>query len=69
MFKQYAAEGITSAEIDLIIRKLEVLPASDLYGSNKAFMKLVSDGFQLTREDRSKKDLTKDCSTSTGCAM
>lgn len=55
--KQYAAEGITSAEIDLIIRKLEVLPASDLYGSNKAFMKLVSDGFQLTREDRSKKDL------------
>lgn len=55
--KQYAAEGITPAEIDLIIRKLEVLPASDLYGSNKAFMKLVSDGFLLKREDRSRKDL------------
>jgi type I restriction enzyme, R subunit len=55
--ERYADEGITPAEIDLIIRKLEVLPASDLYGSNKAFMKLVSDGFQLTREDRNQKDL------------
>lgn len=55
--KQYAAEGITPAEIELIIRKLEVLPASDLYGSNKAFMKLVSDGFLLKREDRNQKDL------------
>src|SRR6185369_3617700 len=55
--KQYAAEGITPTEIELIIRKLEVLPASDLYGSNKAFMKLVSDGFLLKREDRNQKDL------------
>lgn len=53
----YSAEGITPAEIELIIRKLEVLPASDLYGSNKAFMKLVSDGFLLKREDRNQKDL------------
>lgn len=55
--ERYSTEGITQAEIEQIIRKLEVLPASDLYGSNKAFMKLVSDGFQLTREDRSQKDL------------
>ena len=55
--EQYANDGITQSEIDLIIRKLEVLPASDLYGSNKAFMKLVSDGFLLKREDRNQKDL------------
>lgn len=55
--ERYAVEGITQVEIELIIRKLEVLPASDLYGSNKIFMKLVSDGFLLKREDRSKKDL------------
>lgn len=55
--EHYANDGITQAEIELIIRKLEVLPASDLYGSNKAFMKLVSDGFLLKREDRNQKDL------------
>lgn len=55
--EHYANDGITQSEIDLIIRKLEVLPASDLYGSNKAFMKLVSDGFLLKREDRNQKDL------------
>lgn len=55
--EQYASDGITQAEIEQIIRKLELLPASDLYGSNKAFMKLVSDGFLLKREDRNQKDL------------
>lgn len=55
--KRYADEGITLAEIELIIRKLDVLPASDLYGSNKTFMKLVSDGFLLKRDDRNQKDL------------
>ena len=34
-----------------------MLPASDLYGSNKDFMKLLSDGFLLKREDRNQKDL------------
>jgi type I restriction enzyme R subunit len=55
--EQYVNDGITQSEIEQIIRKLEVLPASDLYGSNKAFMKLVSDGFLLKREDRNQKDL------------
>ncbi len=55
--EHYANDGITQSEIDLIIRKLEVLPASDLYSSNKTFMKLVSDGFLLKREDRNQKDL------------
>ena len=54
---QYQANGITTAEIDSIVRKLEVYPSSDLYESNKAIMKLVADGFILKREDRTQKDL------------
>ena len=55
--KQYAAEGITPVEMSSIIRDLQKLPASDLYESNKAIMKKVSDGFLFKREDRKKKDL------------
>ncbi len=55
--QQYASDNITSGEIDSIIRRLTTLPASDLYESNKAIMKMVSDGFLLKREDRSQKDL------------
>lgn len=54
---KYASDNITLDEIDRVIRKLEVLPASDLYESNKVIMKMVSDGFLLKREDRSQKDL------------
>ena len=55
--QRYAGDGITGGEIEFIVNKIERLPASDLYGSNKAFMKMVSDGFLLKREDRSQKDL------------
>jgi type I restriction enzyme R subunit len=54
---QYKADELTDVEIDQIIRQLESFPASDLYESNKAIMKLVSDGFVFKRDDRSKKDL------------
>jgi len=54
---QYADDGITDGEIDSIIYNMDRLPASDLYESNKAIMKIVSDGFLLKREDRNKKDL------------
>ena len=54
---QYREDGITRSEIDGIIRELEQLPASDLYESNKIFMKKLSDGFLLKREDRTKKDI------------
>jgi type I restriction enzyme R subunit len=54
---RYAHEGITPGEIEQIVRHLDNLPASDLYDSNKAIMKLVADGFLLKREDRSQKDL------------
>lgn len=53
----YAGDGITPYEIESILRMLENKPASDMYDSNKAIMKMVSDGFLLKREDRNKKDL------------
>jgi type I restriction enzyme R subunit len=55
--KRYQVEGITVYEIEQIIHKLEYLPASDLYDTNKAIMKFISDGFLLKREDASQKDL------------
>jgi len=55
--KQYAKDQITEGEINTIIAKLEAYSATDLYASNKAIMKLVSDGFLLKREDHTKKDL------------
>ncbi len=55
--KQYAGDKITSQEIEAVIKQLESYSAADLYASNKAIMKLVSDGFLLKREDRSQKDL------------
>ncbi len=57
LFKQYADSDITQQEIETIVRQLELYPSSALYESNKAIMKLVSDGFTLKRENRSKKDL------------
>ena len=54
---QYKKDNITTNEIESVIRKLQVFSASDLYESNKQIMKLVCNGFQLEREDRSKKDL------------
>jgi type I restriction enzyme, R subunit len=54
---RYKSDEITASEIAMIIRKLEVFPASDMYDSNKAIMKLVSDGFTFKREAHDKKDI------------
>lgn len=50
-------DDITMSELESIIRMLNAYPASDIYESNKSIMKHISDGFILTREDRSKKDI------------
>jgi len=55
--KQYKKEQLTPNEVQQIINRLKTFSASDLYKSNKAIMKLLSDGFILKREDRSKKDI------------
>jgi len=54
---RYAGDGITENEIEQIIRRLDGLSSADLYESNKAIMKMVSDGFLIKRQDRSQKDL------------
>lgn len=57
LLKQYKEDQLTPNEVHQIINRLKTYSASDLYESNKAIMKLVSDGFILKREDRSKKDI------------
>ena len=55
--KRYANHDITNTEIKSILLELKSLPASDLYESNKRFMKMLSDGFILKREDHTQKDI------------
>ncbi|MDO9510446.1 MAG: HsdR family type I site-specific deoxyribonuclease [Bacteroidales bacterium] len=57
LLTQYAGQGITINETKSIILQLKSLSASDLYESNKTFLKMLSDGFILKREDRSQKDI------------
>ncbi|GGE29391.1 type I restriction endonuclease subunit R [Psychroflexus planctonicus] len=54
---QYQSQGITTQEIQQIIRQIKSLPNSDIYESNTAFTRLLSDGFSLKREDRNQKDI------------
>lgn len=57
LLNQYKKEQLTVNEAAQIIRELQVLPASDLYESNKAVMTKLSNGFKFKREDRSQKDI------------
>lgn len=57
LLTRYASEGITLNEVNSIILQLKSLPASDLYESNKTFLRMLADGFILKREDRSQKDI------------
>jgi len=57
LLTQYASEGITNNEISSLILQIKALPSSDLYESNKAFLRILADGFILKREDRKQKDI------------
>ena len=57
LLTKYQAEGLTLTEVKTIILQLKSLPSSDLYESNKTFIKMLSDGFILKREDRNQKDI------------
>lgn len=57
LLAQYSQQGITLNEVNSIILQLKSLSASDLYESNKTFLKMLSDGFILKREDRKQKDI------------
>jgi len=57
LLTQYASQGITLNEANSIILQIKALPSSDLYESNKTFLRMLSDGFILKREDRNQKDI------------
>ena len=54
---RYASAGITDVEIDSIVLQLSSLSDTDIYESNKSFIRMLSDGFILKREDRNQKDI------------
>lgn len=54
---KYAADGITSNEIETIILGLVRASYEPLYDANKDMLTKVIDGFVLRREDKTKKDL------------
>ncbi|MDD3489460.1 MAG: type I restriction endonuclease subunit R [Paludibacter sp.] len=55
LYNKYAKNDITASEIDSIVLALRTISGS-LYEANKAFCKLLTDGFVFNREDRSQKD-------------
>ncbi len=57
LFEKYQHEKLRANEVDQVILKLKSYASSDLYESNKAIMRLVSEGFILRREDYHQKDL------------
>lgn len=57
LLSRYDEQDITLKEIKDIIHELKILPASDLYDTNKAILKRIANGFTLKREDPTLKDL------------
>ena len=56
LLNRYAKDGLTTTEVDGILLRLKSISGT-IYEANKAFCKLLSDGFILNREDRTQKDL------------
>ncbi|MDY4834361.1 MAG: type I restriction endonuclease subunit R [Frisingicoccus sp.] len=56
LYNRYAKDGITPGEVDGILLMLRNISGT-LYEANKAFYKLLCDGFILNREDRTQKDI------------
>jgi type I restriction enzyme R subunit len=57
LLTHYANDGITINEVNSIILQLKSLSSSDLYESNKTFLRYLADGFILKRENRAQKDI------------
>lgn len=56
LYNRYAKDGITPSEVDGILLMLRNISGT-LYEANKAFYKLLCDGFILNRVDRTQKDI------------
>lgn len=57
LLERYADQDITLSEVKAIIRSLDAVPNLPVYDANRTVFKMISEGFQFQREDRSKKDL------------
>lgn len=57
LMMKYAADGITSNEIETIIFGLVRASHEPLYDTNKEMLNKIIEGFVLRREDKTKKDL------------
>lgn len=57
LLDKYSCNNLTDNEAKSILLQLKALPASDLYESNKAVLRWLSDGLILKREDRNQKDI------------
>ena len=51
---RYAAEALTENEIQKIINRLKLIPATPLYNGNREAFWLVNEGFDLTRDEPGK---------------
>jgi len=51
---QYAKEGLSDLEVQMIINKLKFIPSFPLYKGNKEAFGLINEGFDLQREDKTK---------------
>lgn len=56
LYNRYAKDGITPSEVDGILLMLRNISGT-IYEANKAFYKMLCDGFILNREDRTQKDI------------
>ena len=56
LYNRYAKDGIKPGEVDGILLMLRNISGT-LYDANKAFYKLLCDGFILNRKDRTQKDI------------
>ena len=56
LYSRYGADGITPSEVESILLRLKMTSGS-LYDANKTILTLLSNGFILNREDRSRKDI------------
>ena len=56
LLNRYAAEGLTTSEVDSIVLRLRSISGT-IYEANKAVCKMICDGFIFNREDHTKKDI------------
>ena len=53
MLSRYSKDDLTETELQKIINRLQLIPASPLYSGNRETFWLVNEGFDLMRDDMS----------------